>query len=516
MWRPGATSLAGSIVLLTTCSPEPPTPGFPLAAESLLDGFRQSAAPTPSAYDSLFRYFVLGWHTYRLPDGAGADYPGLPSSHGARADQIEGFARLAPLVAAWVSSGRSSRLALLDDSLEVDLLALLREGVLAGTDPKSPGYWGPIAHFDQRIVETADIALVLWLTRQTLWRGLTETERSQVGRWLAQVNGTRVRDNNWHLFVTFTNAVLNVLGQPADLEEARQHYVRFKSFYRGDGWFSDGPAATFDFYNAWGMHYLLYWLTQVDPAWDPDFLTETFQSFLRKYRYLFGPAGFPIRGRSICYRMAVPAPLVAGQSAHPELIPPDEARRALDDTWRYFIARTGVSRGTVTQGYCGPDARVLDNYSGPASCLWSLRSLVIAFSQAPEAPFWRGKAGQSPVDTADVDVSIPAVRWRIVGRKGSGFVSILNADSLASERTALRSAGLVRRTRELILQRPSRPNNTAAKYYRGWYRGDQPFCGCRLAQPQGGFRSGGLFGQMISATIVRIVHLVVLSPTSTL
>jgi len=477
-----ATSIAAQLGL-SACAAEVPPPHFPVAAESLLEGFRQSDRPAAGAYDSLFRYFILGWETYRLQEGAGAVYPGLPSKHGAGADQMERFARLAPLAAAWISSGRPGSIDLYAGR-SVDLGTLLREGVLAGTNPQSPAYWGPIADRDQRIVEASDIALVLWLSRHTIWQGLTGSERAQVARWLSQVNRKRVSDNNWHLFVTFTNLVLGALGQPADLDGARQHYVRLKSFYRGDGWFSDGPSPAFDYYNAWGIHYLLYWLNQVDPLWDPDFIQDASGLFLGNYRYLFGSAGFPIRGRSVCYRMAAPAPLVAGQLAHPHIVPADEARRALDEVWQYFIARNAVSEGAVTQGYCGPDPRVLDNYSGPASCLWSLRSLIVAFSQSPGTAFWTAKGGRSPVDTADVDVSIPAIGWRIVGRKGSGFVSIVNADSLDSGETALRSAGPVHHLAELILRRPFRPGNTGAKYNRALYRGDRPFCGCNEAQTQ--------------------------------
>jgi hypothetical protein len=474
-----ASGVAALMLLLAGCAAEapPPTPRFPSDAESMLDGFRRTGEPSAGAYDSLFRYFLLGWETYRLPDGAGAAYPGLSSKHGAHADHIEGFARVAPMVAAWIFSGRPGAVDLPGGG-RADLPALLRRGVLHGTDPESPGYWGAIADRDQRIVEASDIALALWLTRATLWETLTPPERSRVGRWLLQVNGKQVSDNNWHIFVAFTNVVLHALGQPADLGEARRHYLRLKSFYRGDGWFSDGPSAVFDYYNAWGIHYQLYWLARVDPSWDPDFIRDVSARFLGNYRYLFGPAGFPIRGRSVCYRMATPAPLVAGYAASPHAVPADEARHALDQVWRYFIARGAVRDGTVTQGYCGPDARVLDSYSGPASCLWSLRSLVMAFSREPSAALWTAAGGRSPVDTADVDVRIPAIGWRIVGRKGSGFVSIVNDDSLGASKTALRSPDFVHRVAERVLGRPFRPANTKAKYHRGVYRGDRPFCGC--------------------------------------
>ena len=108
----------------------------------------------------------------------------------------------------------------------------------------------------------------------------------------------------------------------------------------------------------------------------------------------------------------------------------------------------------------------------------------MAFSQGPGTAFWTAEGGWSPVDTADVDVTIPAIRWRIVGQRGSGFVSIVNADSLSFWGTALRSAGPVHHLAELIFRRPFRPRNTGAKYHQALYRGDRPFCGCEEAQTQ--------------------------------
>src|SRR5215216_5355984 len=92
------------LLLLVGCTDPVPERRFPTEGEALLRGF-QGTTPTVGAYDSLFHYFVLGWDTYHLPIGSGAAYPGLPSEHGAGADRMEGFARLAPMVATWLASG---------------------------------------------------------------------------------------------------------------------------------------------------------------------------------------------------------------------------------------------------------------------------------------------------------------------------------------------------------------------------------------------------------------------------
>ncbi|MGA9510117.1 MAG: DUF2264 domain-containing protein, partial [Candidatus Sulfotelmatobacter sp.] len=352
---------------------------FPTGDEALLADFRTKRPPTIQDYDDLFLYFVQGFETFRTPNGSMAIFPGLPSRHGATADGMEGFARMAPMWGAWVSSGRPPVVSFPGGDT-LDLRETFKRGILSGTDPNSPEYWGTIPYFDnQRIVEASDIALSLWLFRGTVWQQFTPTEKGQVSGWLLQVNGKHIPDNNWHLFITFVNVVLDKLGCPANLKLAMENYERLKQFYRGNGWFSDGPGNAFDYYNAWAIHYQLYWLQQVSPDWDPDFITNVRRQFLTSYQYLVGSTGVPIFGRSICYRMAGVAPLVFGAGELGSEVNPAVGRRALDLTWTYFIRNNALHDGNITQGYCGPDPRIVDNYSGPASCLWGLRSLIVAF-----------------------------------------------------------------------------------------------------------------------------------------
>ncbi len=463
-------------VALSSCKRQPSVASFPAKDESLLAAFRINDHPDARAYDDLFLYFLQGFESYRVPSGSMAVYPGLPSRHGRIADGMEGFARSAPLWGAWVSSGRPSVVRLPGGQL-VDLNASFREGILSGTNPHSPGYWGTIPYFDnQRIVEASDIALSLWLFRSTVWRDFTPTQRRQVASWLYQVNNKHTPDNNWRLFITFVNVVLSKLGAPADMDRAVANYQRIKSFYRGDGWFSDGPGRVFDYYNAWSFHYQLYWLQQVAPQWDNSFITTARDCFVTDYQYLVSTTGVPIFGRSICYRTAAVAPLIFGADDKSGDISPAIARRALDVTWTYFIRHGALRNGNITQGYCGPDARVLDNYSGPASCLWGLRSLIAAFYKRPTSVFWSGPPGKLPVEIRSYTVAIPATGWNVIGDQVSGRVEIVMP--VGSQRTPLQPYGWWRKLASAVLWRPFRPDNTAAKYGLQRYWSTPPFCGC--------------------------------------
>jgi hypothetical protein len=449
---------------------------FPRACERLLDPFLHDEPLGERDYAGLFRYFVEGWRTYRSRAGEAAAYPGLPGCSGRRVDEIDGFARLMPLAAAWCHAGRPPDVSL-HGGRSLSLPQEFARGLIAGTDPHGPAYWGDLTPEDsQRIVLADDIALALWMLRDTAWPLLNAGQQANVVRWLSMMEQRPGKDNNWHLFYVLVDRVLYALGHAGRVPSARRRWERIKSFHLGDGWFRDGPAGRVDYYNAWGFHHSLYWIDQIDPGWDRGFVRDSQRRFLAGYRHLIGPRGFPILGRSIPYRMAMPTPLVLGQSLHPDIVSPGEARRALDCTWRYFIQRGAVRHGTVTQGYFGTDPRVVDFYSGPAAPLWSLRSLVAAFARPGEDDFWQAAPEPLPVERQSFDLTFDGPGWRVRGNQRTGAISI---EVLANEPGAAPSLERIRRIdllKNLANGRPLRPKNLAAKYERRHYNSEPPFC----------------------------------------
>src|SRR5262249_45756421 len=153
------------------------------------------------------------------------------------------------------------------------------------------------------------------------------------------------------------------------------------------------------------------------------------------------------------------APLVFGHIANNDQISASEAKRALDAVWQYFIRNDAVVDGSITQGYHGADPRVVDNYSGPASCLWSLRSLIGAFYLPPESPLWKPQGGLLPIEKEDYRFSVPAAGWEIVGQKQTQTIEIERLHSKSSSDFALHEHGPLRRALETILGVPFRPSN---------------------------------------------------------
>jgi parallel beta-helix repeat protein len=159
------------------------------------------------------------------------DRRGLPDS----VDAIESFARIASAWGAWLRNPANPATLKFRDH-EINLEALLRQALLEGTNPSNPyTYWGDIAHLDQRIVESADIAVAIWMSRERVFNKMTKAEQEQIIAWLSQVDGKGTYTDNWILFTAMAQAVRYRLGFPSPLDDLDNRLMQINEFYRGDG-----------------------------------------------------------------------------------------------------------------------------------------------------------------------------------------------------------------------------------------------------------------------------------------
>lgn len=413
--------------------------------------------------ESLVGYFWQGWQHYVGADGTLADYPGWPSIYGATNDAVEGVSRPAPLWAAYATQASA------DPARREAMLQALQRMLVHGTDPAHRGYWGDIGDRSTLICEAADIALALWLAREALWLRLAEAERQRVLRWLAQAVGKRTADNNWHLFVVLIDAVLAVL-DPAHRFQSDDRLQRIRAFARSEGCFVDGPDGQIDFYNAWGFHYLLFWLGEIDRSrLGPD-LAGALGEFCRWYQWLFTDHGLPLFGRSLCYRFAACTPLLSCALRDPQTVPPGVALSAYLANWQYFVREGGLRAGRPTQGVFGEDIRWLDPYSGPASSLWGTRSLVM-FLYAARSLDWHPVAVRPlPAQMVDAETAVPALGAvvRTNARAGESVVEFARATP-SCPAPAARQANLRERLRECVYGVATRPANNLLKAGHGQF-----------------------------------------------
>ena len=358
------------------------------------------------------------------------DRRGLPDA----VDALESFARIASAWGAWLRNPANPRT--LDfQGHEIDLESLLRKALLDGTDPSNPAtYWGDIGHLDQRIVESADIAVAVWMCRERVFNGMTEAEQAQIMAWLSQVDDKGTYTDNWILFTAMTQAVRFQLGYPSPVDDLDNRLMQINEFYRCDGWYADGPTNEFDLYNAWmfGWHKLLW--TWIDGDRRPNHrqqVLERGRSFIAGFLHFFGANGsYPAWGRSIVYRFAAIAPLAVGHFLKIAPNDPGLLRRASSGCIRYFYDRGlfDPENHFVRQGYHGNFPSAGEAYISPGSPYWCCHGLF-ALTFDRDDPFWRTTESPLPVERDDYDLVLPGPGFVLSGRRETGQVLLLNSRS---------------------------------------------------------------------------------------
>ncbi|QPB22385.1 DUF2264 domain-containing protein [Rhizobium sp. 007] len=443
---------------------------FEKGDKSFAQKFLSSDSDTPERhFRVLFDYFLAGFLQFRNETGELVDRPGVRGKRGSQIEGLEGYARTIPLLGAWIASGRP---VVVEDprkiGTSVNLVDLIKDGLLAGTNPSAPTYWGDPHDLDQRIVEAADISVALWMTRNLIWVNLDQAERDQIEKWLLLNAQRKVNPNNWLLFKTTIYQTLATLSnREIDVSDGRAAYEQFKKDYLESGWFFDHPNGV-DFYNTWGIPYSLYWIDRISPEFDHDFIVRALYDSAQLTSHLISPEGLPIMGRSPCYRMAIPTPLLLTGDMEPGV-----AMRALNVVWTEFAQKGALFQGGVTQGFYRTDERFLDEYSGTSSCLWSLRSLIAAYMRPAGNPLWNTPYGLLPVESSDFQLRYAKLGWVIEGKQQSGEI-VVRIPANEGKKPALEEIGWWRKAISWIVGRPWRPYNHGIKYEMPQYSNLQP------------------------------------------
>ena len=376
--------------------------------------------------------YVLASERYGSP--ARVLYPNdrrnLPDS----VDALESFARMASAWGAWL--GNPANPAVISfEGREMNIETLMRQALLDGTNPENLYlYWGDMNHMSQHIVESADIAVAVWLSRERVFFKMTESERAQVMAWLAQVDGKGTYPDNWVLFSAMAQTVRLKLGYLDTTAELDFRLAQTRAFYHGDGWYVDGEGDEFELYNAWmfGWHYLLWaWIDGARRPEDGQQVLARARSFIAGFQYFFGANGsYPAWGRSIVYRFAAVAVFATG---YLHKITPDDPgllRRISSGCIRYFYDHGlfAPEDHHLWQGYHGDFPAANESYISPGSVYWACHGLFGLYFDRDDL-FWTATESPLPVERADFDLALPAPGFVLSGRRATGQVILLNSRS---------------------------------------------------------------------------------------
>ena len=316
------------------------------------------------------------------PAGSGFDLGATAAHYETATIPMEAFSRpLWGLVPFWAGGGRAP-----------EWETLCRRGLAAGTDPQSPGYWGPCRDLDQKFVEMAAIAYGLLLTPGVLWDPLAEEEKDRLAAWLNQINRYECSQSNWQFFCILVNCALKKRGRPYSAERLELGLQRIDSYYAEGGWYRDGKNGQKDYYNGFAILFYSLLYTAVMRGEDPvrcSRFRQRAEEFARSFVYWFGDDGPAVAyGRSQTYRFAQCAFFSLCIGLEIPVLPLAVLKglvvRHLDWWGQRSIRDNG---GVLSIGYGYPNLMMSENYNAPGSPYWCMKAF--AFLMLPkDHPFW--------------------------------------------------------------------------------------------------------------------------------
>jgi hypothetical protein len=307
-------------------------------------------------------------------------------------DEFQGYARPLWAMAALARSGEAERLG-------GDVWSRWRTGLVAGTDPDHPDYWGPCEDLCQGFCEMPAVAMALVWARGEMWDPLSRSERQRVVDWLDQINQRRVHPNNWLMFRLLVNLALDALAEVGSRARVAEDLDALDAMYRGNGWYFDGcdpGTRSADLYLPAAFHcygpIAAEMLAHNHPDRARELLARTV-AFATNFQHFTAADGAPILwGRSLSYREvwnacwatlalvdceALPWPVVAG------------LWRRQQSWWDARPVRR--DDGCLALGCTYPNENVAEMYIAATSPYWCLKSFL-ALGQPAGHPFWSAEA----------------------------------------------------------------------------------------------------------------------------
>lgn len=310
---------------------------------------------------------------------------------------LEATGRLICGMAPWLELGADETE---EGALRAKYIDLTVRSITHAVDPDSPDYltFGLLA-IHQPLVDAAFLAQGLLRAPTQLWGNLSPQTQEQVITELRRSREIKAWNNNWLLFASMVEVAL--LEFSGEYDSARLYYGvdKFKNeWYKGDGWYGDGPNLKIDYYNSFVIHPMLTDILKVMrkhqlPGY--DFLETQIERHARYAAQLerfISPEGtYPVVGRSIVYRFGAFHAL--SQAALLEILPPalapEQVRCGLTSVIRRQMEspRNFDPDGWLRVGFTGEQINMSESYINTGS-LYLCATVFLPLGLPPTHPFW--------------------------------------------------------------------------------------------------------------------------------
>lgn len=303
---------------------------------------------------------------------------------------LEAFGRLMCGLAPWIENGVGGGIAELRD------LAL--SSLSNATNPKSPDFMN-FSVGTQPLVDAAHLAQGLLRAPRALIDGLSRDDRNNVVDALTSTRRVLPVYNNWILFGAMIEAALFRFGEQWDPMRVDYAVRQFLLWYKGDGFYGDGPEFHWDYYNSLVIHPMLIDVLDnvggENRAWSDirDLVIERSRRQASILERLISPDGtYPPIGRSLAYRYGAFHTLaqLAMQHRLPHDLPPGQVRAGLTAVIRRVTdaPQTFDEDGYLRIGLAGAQPSIGERYVSTGS-LYLCSTVLLPLGLPTDDPFWR-------------------------------------------------------------------------------------------------------------------------------
>lgn len=268
-------------------------------------------------------------------------------------------------------------------------------------DPQSPDYLN-FREEGQPLVDGAFLVHGFLRAPKQLWEPLDAITKKRVVEELIRLRRVKPPYNNWLLFAAMIEVFLYSMGEAWDPLRVDIAIRKHLEWYKGDGWYGDGPNFHFDYYNAFVIHSMIVDAINTSVAAghmkpeDYEIAVKRMQRYAASLERMISPEGtFPPIGRSATYRVAAFQPLVhiALINKLPPELKPGQVRAALTAVMKKMFEAPGTfdASGWLQLGFCGHQPEMADAYTSTGS-LYLCSTGFLALGLPNEHTFWKDPA----------------------------------------------------------------------------------------------------------------------------
>lgn len=316
-----------------------------------------------------------------------------------RVAYMETFGRLMAGISPWLALPD-------DDTEEGKMRKQIREWALLSyknaVNPDNPDFLLWETSSTQRLVDAAYLAESFLRAPEATWQQLDETTKKRYIERFQRLKVVRPAYNNWLLFRGLIEAFLMSVGEEADQYALTVAANKINEWYLSDGWYSDGPEFSLDYYNAYVIHPMYIEMLEVlnkHNFWTPistGLAVKRMQRFNIFMERLISPEGtYPAFGRSVVYRMGAfqTLAMAAWKYGLPEGLSNGQVRSALTAVMNnMFKVEGNFNEGGFLQlGFAGHQPELSNYYTNNGS-LYMTSLVFMPLGLPADHPFWSDAA----------------------------------------------------------------------------------------------------------------------------